>query len=237
MNTPTEYFGPHAKRWTDPDTGVTYSLKPRDYYQLVAEEKAKIEAAAAVPREPSPLEHLIIEDATPEKVERALAEAGWPNVIRMETVDDRDLGPWFNEPPARTQPGNIVVPPEHQRYDLNAFSQMADDAEMAGRYHAIVYGATRGGIKYPTAESLVRGRIHSATLSDDGMGQVSSSPAAPAGVRSGERPAGRHWRHRRPQRIARWFAKFGRHPRLWVATGLVYIIAIIGVAVVAGVMS
>lgn len=229
MNTlPTEYFGPHAKRWTHPDTGVTYSLKPRDYHQLVAEQKE-------------------------EELRDEAASAAWDDkALDAEDVLIVDGG-------FRT--------PEHQRYEMEVESSpVTVPPEMAGQFDAIVYGATRGGIKYPEmidrnqaetkqilakvnddlsalrasgdddmtvegSDVVQRGRVRFLSLvEDDTFGSI---------IRPVEqqRPAGRHWRHRRPQRIARWFAKFGRHPRLWVATGLVYIIAVIGVAAVTGVIS
>lgn len=204
MNTlPTEYFGPHAKRWTHPDTGVTYSLKPRDYHQLVAEQKE-------------------------EELRDEAASAAWDDkALDAEDVLIVDGG-------FRT--------PEHQRYEMEVESSpVTVPPEMAAQFDAIVYGATRGGIKYPArstddmtvegSDVVQRGRVRFLSLvEDDTFGSI---------IRPVEqqRQAGRHWRHRRPQRIARWFAKFGRHPRLWVATGLVYIIAVIGVAAVTGVFS
>ena len=43
MNMPPEYHGPHAKRWTDPDTGRTYSLKPSDYVAVAGAHQARVE--------------------------------------------------------------------------------------------------------------------------------------------------------------------------------------------------
>lgn len=139
MNTPpTEYFGPHARRWTNPDTGVTLSLSPRDYHQLVAEEKEKIEAAAA---------------ANSESLQREADN--WPHVITSDRLNiTEEESALFKNRGVLIMPPSGWNPPEHQRYEMEVESSPIPP-EMAGRYDAIVYGATRGGIKYPSPDEMV----------------------------------------------------------------------------------
>ena len=102
--TPTQYFGPHAKRWTSPATGEVLSLRPADYNTMVNKQMELDYLALQLEQErsqfgPAPLhiEELTIEEATQEKVERALAHEGWPNVISMDTIRERDLSAALEE--------------------------------------------------------------------------------------------------------------------------------------------
>lgn len=80
-DTPTEYFGPHAKRWTNPDTGVTLSLSPRDYYQMAAErEHEAIQAAAAANSES-------LEKEAPARYDRTTAETMHARQITADTMN------------------------------------------------------------------------------------------------------------------------------------------------------
>lgn len=170
MNTlPTEYFGPHAKRWTHPDTGVTLSLNPADYARAV-DNWAQLQ-----------------EERREEELRAEAVTAAWDD----KALDHPTFNTLYGEKiTSETLYGPAPVPEPIRGIRLRFLSMVEDD--------------TFGSIIRPVEQP---------------------------------QPAGRHWRHRRPERVARWFAKFGRRPRLWVATGLVYIIAIIGVAAVAGVIS
>lgn len=246
MNTPTEYFGPHAKRWTHPDTGVTYSLKPRDYDQLVAEQRGEEQANAIADIYGVPV----------------VKHSDWPNVISTDgttTFETMDV--------EKTTAGELIVDggfrtPEHQRYELEVESSpVAIPPEMADRIDAIVYGATRGGIKYPTpaeavaaAQAAADTAFVAARIAEDARDKALADAGlsiAPGGglipqpstvrflslveddtfgcIRPVEQtapgaPAARHFKRRGITRNL-------------MRLGLVYIIAIIGVAAVAGVIS
>ena len=257
MNIPTEYFGPHAKRWTNPDTGETISLSPRDYDRMVRQGDMRVQAKAiadtygvpVVKHSDWPNQAIAAADEEWKAVtngEGVVHDESWPHVITSDRLNiTEEESALFKNRGVLIMPPSGWNPPEHQRYEMEVESSPIP-AEMADRYDAIVYGATRGGIKYPTPEesvakaqaaadaAFVAARIaedaRDGALADAGLprylsmaGDDSVCLIRPVEQTAPGEPAARHFR-RRPS--ARNIARLA----------LVYIIAVIGVISVAGVV-
>lgn len=224
---PTEYFGPHAKRWTSP-TGQVLSLRPADYDDMVNKQMEldfNARLLEEMEQELTPVPEHEPErprDDTIDPVSQAIADqygvpvvkhADWPDVIAMDTAYSRidpETAALFKDRGVLIMPGNVQT---FHDVDPDFAEKLSGGTTLPDGWMPRPVLAEGDNIQVVSG-----GQVAHFTLNADG----SIAEIHPFQEEAGE-PAARHLKPGKPARAA-------------AAALLLYVIIVIGVAAVAGVM-